>query len=207
MSSQRKIRANRANARASTGPPTAPGKARVARNARRHGLAMPVETDATLARHVEQLAQRIAGPDPSPQIMAQARRVAEAQTDLVRTRQVHRALMGPALTESLYSPRKRKNMPGVRNRRLLQMLIDRPTIEKMALVLSDSKQQLDSVDRTSAVRDHDGIARSRIPTRCASSKPFQPIRHLAERTPAGCRANATQDRYLAEQSQVSTACC
>ena len=40
MTSARKLEANRRNARASTGPRTAAGKARAAQNARRHGLSL-----------------------------------------------------------------------------------------------------------------------------------------------------------------------
>jgi hypothetical protein len=93
MSSQRKQRANQANARASTGPRTAAGKACAAANARRHGLTVPIWSDATLSRETERLARRIVGGGaaPSPQLLAQARRVAEAQIDLIRIRQQRRA--------------------------------------------------------------------------------------------------------------------
>jgi hypothetical protein len=108
MSSQHKVQANRENARSSTGPRTATGKAQVAGNARRHGLATPIWSDATLANEAEQLARRIAGPDPSAQILAQARRVAEAQVDIARIRRMRRAILEPALTNASYWPRKRK---------------------------------------------------------------------------------------------------
>src|SRR5258708_18967835 len=73
VTSERKSAANRRNARASTGPRTAAGKARVARNARRHGLNVPTAADPALSREVEALAQAICGgfaggaPSPSPQ--------------------------------------------------------------------------------------------------------------------------------------------
>lgn len=51
---------NRLNARASTGPRTAGGKARVARNALRHGLSLPALSDPGFAPEVVQLAHLIA---------------------------------------------------------------------------------------------------------------------------------------------------
>jgi len=50
---------SRVNARASTGPKTRDGKARVARNARRHGLSLPVLHDPALSRAVGDLARKI----------------------------------------------------------------------------------------------------------------------------------------------------
>ncbi len=51
---------NRLNARASTGPKTARGKARVGRNALRHGLSLPVLSDPAVAPEVAELARTIA---------------------------------------------------------------------------------------------------------------------------------------------------
>jgi hypothetical protein len=56
----RRILANRANARASTGPKTVLGRARVAQNARRHGLAVAVLADPERAADVEALAHTLA---------------------------------------------------------------------------------------------------------------------------------------------------
>ena len=86
VTSERKIRANRANARASTGPKTAQGRARTARNALRHGLSLPVYSDPTLSEEVEALAREIAGPDATAEIQGLARQIAEAQIDLRRVR-------------------------------------------------------------------------------------------------------------------------
>ena len=55
MASPRKIRANRANARASTGPKTAQGRARTARNALRHGLSVPVFSGSVFSEEVDAL--------------------------------------------------------------------------------------------------------------------------------------------------------
>jgi hypothetical protein len=86
MTSERKRRANRANAKASTGPKTAVGKSRAAQNAFRHGLRIPVIRDGTLATEVEVLAQRIAGGAADLPVLDCARRIAETQIDLRRVR-------------------------------------------------------------------------------------------------------------------------
>ena len=78
MISARKRNANRANARASTGPRTAAGKENAARNALRHGLRSPISVDPTLSAEVEALAREIAGEGASLEQQVLATRVAEA---------------------------------------------------------------------------------------------------------------------------------
>jgi hypothetical protein len=75
-----------------TGPRTPHGKARVARNARRHGLSLPVATDATLAPEISALAGKIAGDEASDARRDAAARIAQAQVDLVRIRRVRLAV-------------------------------------------------------------------------------------------------------------------
>ncbi len=90
----RKIKTNRANARVSTGPKTHRGRARSARNAFRHGLSMPVESDQVLSERVQALTRQIAGSDTSVHIQILAHRIAEAQIDLLRVRYArHRLLL------------------------------------------------------------------------------------------------------------------
>ena len=86
MSTAGKISVNRANARASTGPTTAQGRARSARNSHRHGLSLPVLVDPALSQEVEALAREMAGVNASSEIQELARRIAEAQIDLRRVR-------------------------------------------------------------------------------------------------------------------------
>ena len=76
--SSRQILANRANAKASTGPKTVQGKARVAQNARRHGLALSVMADTAHSAAVETLAHEVVGADSRPDILHLARRVARS---------------------------------------------------------------------------------------------------------------------------------
>jgi hypothetical protein len=86
MTTARKAEANRINARRSTGPRTRLGKARASRSARRHGLSIPVLADGGLSKEVEVLARKMVGSCTSANVLACARRVAEAQVDLERAR-------------------------------------------------------------------------------------------------------------------------
>ena len=81
MQPDRKIKANRANARASTGPKTARGRARSARNAFRHGLSLPVDSDQVLCEQVQALTRQIAGSDTSLHTQILAHRIAEHVID------------------------------------------------------------------------------------------------------------------------------
>ena len=102
MTTDRKIKANRANARASTGSKTAGGRARTARNAFRHGLSLTACSDPALSEEVEALAREIAGPGANARIQELARRVAEAQTDLRRVRYARHQLLSNALRNPYY---------------------------------------------------------------------------------------------------------
>jgi hypothetical protein len=93
MSTDRQIKANRANARASTGPKSATGKARASRNARRHGLSISVHAQPGLSAEVEALVREIAGREATPEVLACARRVAEAQVNVMRVRQTRHQLI------------------------------------------------------------------------------------------------------------------
>jgi hypothetical protein len=89
-----RARASRDNARRSTGPNTSAGKARARRNARRHGLTLPVLSDPALAPEVDDLARAIErsvlaharGAAPDARRHALACRIAEAVIDLRRVR-------------------------------------------------------------------------------------------------------------------------
>jgi hypothetical protein len=99
VTSVRKIRANRANARASSGPKTAAGKAQSAQNAFRHGFNVPIWLDPDLASDVEALAQRIVGKGAEANVLEPARRVAEAQFDLRRVRAYRNRLIERAMPD------------------------------------------------------------------------------------------------------------
>jgi hypothetical protein len=84
--SNRKLASNRKNARRSTGPRTIASRARAARNAFRHGLAIPLTRDPVTSAEIERVAARLAGPAASPYRLEQARVAAEAELDLRRLR-------------------------------------------------------------------------------------------------------------------------
>ena len=88
-----RVRANRANARRSTGPKTLAGKSAASRNALRHGLAVPVTAEPSLADEVERLARMIAGEGANSSRLERARRVVEAQIDLLRVRRARSLLL------------------------------------------------------------------------------------------------------------------
>ena len=97
MTSARKLLANRQNSLRSTGPKTAAGRARAAGNARRHGLRVPVLSDPVLSAEVEAMAREIAG-DASAELIELARRIAEAEIDVVRIRRARNHLLGCAVS-------------------------------------------------------------------------------------------------------------
>lgn len=99
--------ANRRNAGRSTGPRTPAGKARVAKNARLHGLAVPVARDSSLDEEIERLALIIAGQGADPGRFERARRIAEAQIDLLRVRRARYALLA--------DPKARARPPSARH--------------------------------------------------------------------------------------------
>jgi hypothetical protein len=104
MTSLRKLQANRANARTSTGPRSAAGKLRSARNARRHGLSVPVWSDRELSADARILALEIAGRDAAPALQLLAQLIAESQIDLKRVRQARHHAIASGLDNPLLLP-------------------------------------------------------------------------------------------------------
>jgi hypothetical protein len=162
VASTRKIRANRANARASTGPKTARGRARTAQNALRHGLSVSVFSDPVFSEEVDALAREIAGPNADAEVLELAHRVAEAEVDLRRVRYARHQLLNSVLSDPDYESEER-----VREKDALVyrcMRVDGPftpmphhVVEfldskpegpvKLAMILSDKARQLLAMDR------------------------------------------------------------
>jgi hypothetical protein len=106
MSSPRRIKANRSNAAASTGPRTALGKSRAAQNARRHGLSASIFADPEHSAELADLAIQFAGEGARPDVVELGRRVAEAQIDLVRVRQARQDLIARYLNDPEFRPKE-----------------------------------------------------------------------------------------------------
>ena len=163
MTSDRKLRANQQNCRASTGPKTAAGKARAAKNARRHGLRVPVLSDPVWSSEVDRLADKIVGANAEAEQRDLARHVAEAQIDIMRVRRARHDLIARAMADVDYrspgTPQKpiarlvravkkfgiSVPIPPVLCERLPSKVPEGPG--KMAVILSDLAQQLAVIDR------------------------------------------------------------
>jgi hypothetical protein len=138
MTAARNVLANRQNARASTGPKSATGKARSSANARRHGLAVPIWSNAALTADVAALAKHVAGVHPSPHVMAHAQQVAHAQIEVVRVRRWRLDLMHQRLSHlRLENP----------DDRACELRSDAELSLKKALIVSDLAPQLQLLDR------------------------------------------------------------
>jgi len=160
LTSERKIRANRANARASTGPRTIRGRTRAARNALRHALSLPVCSIPALSGEVQALAREIAGPGANAETQELARRVAEAQIDLRRVRYARHQFLSDTLSKEYYgsyanSRKKLKVLRALLRPNPPDMSLD--TLEfatstpqgpdKLATILSGEAKKLLAMDR------------------------------------------------------------
>jgi len=159
---ERKIRANRANARASTGPKTARGRSHAARKALRHALSLPVYSDPALSEEVEALARDIVGSDANAERQELARCIAEAHIDVRRVRYARHRLLAETLNDPDYESEAmldKKAALAIRCLRRygpstpmpddeMEFLNSKPTgPDKFATILADKSRQLLALDR------------------------------------------------------------
>jgi hypothetical protein len=88
MTSERKIVANRNNAKKSTGPRSDAGRAVSRLNALRHGLAATIGNDAAFGGDLEDLAKVMSSASGLQSVSEVAREAAEAQLDLSRIQKI-----------------------------------------------------------------------------------------------------------------------
>ncbi|THD68256.1 MAG: hypothetical protein E7813_11515 [Bradyrhizobium sp.] len=95
MTSDRKIAANRRNAKKSTGPRTEAGRRHSRRNALQHGLAVAIGSQPSFREDIEALAKALVGDGGQPNEFA--RQVAEAELDLLRIRKIRASQLNAAV--------------------------------------------------------------------------------------------------------------
>jgi hypothetical protein len=105
VTSALKSSSNRKNAQNSTGPRTKAGKARAARNALNHGLAIPIHTIPEFRKDIETLARMIARACGNETITELSRQAAEAQLETFRIRKVRTTILA---NESTWEDRNDK---------------------------------------------------------------------------------------------------
>jgi hypothetical protein len=161
VTSDRKIKTNRANARASTGPRTRHGRARSAKNAFRHGLSLPVQSDQAFYEEVQALAREIAGPHAGPRSRILALPVAEAEVDVRRVRHLRHLLLSEKLSDPNYAPEANVRIRAEALRCLSGRNVSNPTAalaklppptplqgaDKFAIILRQEAQRLHALDR------------------------------------------------------------
>lgn len=84
MASEAQIRANRENAKRSTGPRSAAGRLRSSRNAMKHGLSLPLAADSEALAQARRLAEFLASDCPDQEQNMMALELAKAQKQLLR---------------------------------------------------------------------------------------------------------------------------
>jgi hypothetical protein len=122
VASPGRIKANRANAKRSTGPRTSKGKAVSRLNARRHGLASPLGSEPSAVAEIEQLAKAIVG--ERLDLLDLARRVAEADLELRRIWKA-RQLLAAYPTPPVFIPKLVKSPSSKLFRKACQVLARR----------------------------------------------------------------------------------
>lgn len=162
MTSQPRRTVNRRNARLSTGPRSREGKDRVARNALRHSLAVPVADLQEFDQQVTRLAGLLAARNDNALCFEAARRVAEAQIDLNRAREAKVMLLRNPLYDRVLVPSRTDN----KRTRLVRFVLreyqsphDAATMfngaiflqpgesDDDAVLIADLAQKLEAIDR------------------------------------------------------------
>jgi hypothetical protein len=201
--------ANRRNARSSTGPRTSAGKARAAQNARRHGLSLPARYDPSRFGEIEALARAIAGAGADAERLELARRIAEAQIDIIRARSARRdrfptspaALLAPAAIARLAAIDRYEQRAWSRRKRAIRALDDARGVERTwdaAGHLAERSQLRQAKPSACAAPAPQAVGSPDPKPRARSDCPFG---NLAERSQGVTFRVKTAAGTLAERSQ------
>src|SRR5215831_3580628 len=93
MASEKQLRANRENAKRSSGPKTAAGRLKSSRNALRHGLSLPLTADPAASMKARQLAQMLVPKGADDMQVVTAVEVAQAHVQMLRVAAVRSELV------------------------------------------------------------------------------------------------------------------
>jgi hypothetical protein len=113
VTSDRKITANRNNAKKSTGPRSGAGRGAARRNARRHGLAVAIGGDPAFHEDIEKLAMALSFASGTQKVSEFAREAAEATLDLARIRKVRAFLFETFSSADTAAPSKSPERSGL----------------------------------------------------------------------------------------------
>lgn len=127
MTSNRRLVSSRENGKKSRGPQSALGRRKSSKNARRHGLAIPITQDLIFNPDIGTLSQKIAGDISDPSHLGLCQALAEAQSDIMRIRQ--------ARVDILADGNLRKVRPSRERVSILKMIFRRKlnAIKKMSV--------------------------------------------------------------------------
>jgi hypothetical protein len=162
MTSARKRCSNRENARKSTGPRTAVGKARSGQNARKHGLSVAILSDSQWSQGVVAAVKALVGDNANDEIRQLARDFVLPHIELCRVRAVRHRLLFEAMDDPEWETTanlRAKDRAVLFSMRTLGPFTPMPEAvldflnsypqgsEKLALLLKDKARQLLIMDR------------------------------------------------------------
>jgi len=197
MTTTTKRESNRRNASKSTGPKTARGKQRSARNAVRHGLSVSSLADPCWAPAALALAKLLVSDEAPALLREHAYKLASAHVDLVRARRARHELIADVMADERFMPAQQRmvlskvvearfELPPPSFRRLMSVLTRTPTGDyKMALVVSELEAKLEGLDRYerrafsrrwNAIRTFDRASRRMPGSLVALGAPFGAVR-------------------------------
>lgn len=159
MTSERKVEANRRNAKKSSGPKSSQGKKRAAQNARRHGLSVSLLASEDNAAWIKRMVNATCGVDADRDTQGLAQEIFYAQSTLLRIRAARKELFTRVLNDPDFLSKKEQKMSAIRASveaqigpikipELLHSSFEKHRPEdRYAIILKDFAAQLETMER------------------------------------------------------------
>jgi hypothetical protein len=159
MTTERKVHANRQNAKCSSGPKSSDGKKRAAQNARRHGLSVPPLASEDDAVWIKRMVDATCGVDADADIRGLVQEIFYAQSTLLRVRGARKQLFSRVLNDPDFLSKKERKMSSIlasveaqigpiKIPDLLKPLFEKSQREdRYAIILKDFASQLETMER------------------------------------------------------------